>query len=151
MKLVDTNVLIYATDTSSPFHEPARSWWVAAVNDPEPIGLPWVVTLGCVRILTNPSAVSTPLSSVDALTIVETWLQWPQVQALSPKPGHLQRVRSLLHHAHVADNERVDLMVNDLHIAALALEHGATVYTCDRGFRRFTEIRHVNPLTPAGM
>ena len=34
----------------------------------------------------------------------------------------------------------------DAHLAALAVEHGATVYTTDRDFLRFPNVRVVNPI-----
>lgn len=146
MKVVDANLLIYATNPSSPVHVEARQWWARAANDPEPIGLPWVVVIACLRIFTSPSAFSTPLPPSRALEIIETWLGWPHVEALSPRPDHLQRMRTLMHHARFSAAERVDLRLNDVHIAALALEHGATVYTCDKGFSRYPQVRHVDPL-----
>jgi hypothetical protein len=36
--------------------------------------------------------------------------------------------------------------VTDAHIAALAIEHDATLYTADTDFRRFRGLRFVNPL-----
>jgi predicted nucleic acid-binding protein len=38
-------------------------------------------------------------------------------------------------------------LTSDAHIAALALERGATVRSADHDFARFPGIRHVNPLT----
>jgi predicted nucleic acid-binding protein len=37
-------------------------------------------------------------------------------------------------------------MLMDAHLAALAIEHGATVCTADRDFRRFKGVRVVDPL-----
>jgi hypothetical protein len=34
----------------------------------------------------------------------------------------------------------------DAALAALAVEHGATLYTTDRDFARFTELRWTNPV-----
>jgi hypothetical protein len=38
-------------------------------------------------------------------------------------------------------------MLMDAHLAALAIEHGATLATTDRDFRRFDGLKIVNPLT----
>lgn len=35
---------------------------------------------------------------------------------------------------------------DDAHIAALAIEHGCSVCSADNDFKRFTGIRHINPL-----
>ena len=37
-------------------------------------------------------------------------------------------------------------MVMDAHLAALALEHGASIATTDRDFLRFPNLKVVNPL-----
>ncbi|WP_368070734.1 hypothetical protein [Nitriliruptor sp.] len=38
--------------------------------------------------------------------------------------------------------------VPDLHLAALALEHGLRLATTDAGFARFQELRWFDPLRP---
>jgi len=146
MKVIDTNILLYATDLASPLHADARDWWKKSLNEPEPIGLPWVVTLGCIRMLTSPKISQTPMKLPAAIDLVEHWLDSPNVTPMTPQPGHLNRVRSLIHHSRMNKLGRSDLLVNDAHIAALALETGGTVYSCDKGFARFKEIRHINPL-----
>jgi hypothetical protein len=37
-------------------------------------------------------------------------------------------------------------LLMDAHLAALAMEHGATLATSDRGFTRFPGLRRVDPL-----
>jgi predicted nucleic acid-binding protein len=37
-------------------------------------------------------------------------------------------------------------LTTDAHLATLAIEHGATVYTTDREFLRFPGVRVVNPI-----
>lgn len=37
-------------------------------------------------------------------------------------------------------------LTTDAHIAALAIEHGYTVYSTDNDFKRFSGLRQVNPL-----
>ncbi len=147
MKIVDLNILIYATDSQAPQHERARDWWEDSLNEPEPIGLAWSVLLGAVRLLTNPKVARTPLSIEQATDIVEAWLDVPHVVQVSPQPGHLNRIRSISHHATSFDSRRrPDLLLGDFHLAALALETGGTVYSNDTDFAQFKEIRWINPL-----
>lgn len=57
------------------------------------------------------------------------WLSQPNVVAVEPEPAHLDLL------AHVAS--KADIrgdMVNDAHIAALAMDYGATVVTFDSDF-----------------
>jgi predicted nucleic acid-binding protein len=39
-------------------------------------------------------------------------------------------------------------MITDAQIAALAIEHGLTVYSADTDFARFSEISWVDPTAP---
>jgi len=46
----DINLLLYAHDSSSPFHAKAAAWWQSCLSGTESIGLLHVVTFGFVRI-----------------------------------------------------------------------------------------------------
>ena len=152
MKVIDTNILIYAVNEGSPHFEKASIWWRNALNADEPIGIPWISALACVRILTNDSLFEKPLTMEQGLELVEGWLSYPRVNFLNPTAGHLHRVRTLLTtgipgETREADHKRHNLL-NDAHIAALAIEHGGTVFTADSDFEIFTQVNSVNPLSP---
>ena len=140
MILVDANVLIYAIDEDSPQHAPARDWLEQAFAGVEPIGLPWIVLLAFVRLVTRSAIVRRPLPAEAALAYVDEWLSLPAVQAISPGPGHWAVLRSLLASAGTAGN-----LTTDAHIAALALEMAAPICTADRDFLRFPGVRVVGP------
>ena len=46
----------------------------------------------------------------------------------------------------LCDHALTGPLVADAHLAALAIEHGVTLYSTDADFSRFGEIRWVNPL-----
>ena len=71
MKVVDLNLPLYAVNTDAPHHDRARAWWEAALAAEEPIGLPWVVVLGFLRLTTRAGLFATPLSAQEALRVVE--------------------------------------------------------------------------------
>ncbi len=83
--LVDANVLLYAADETSPFHERARQWLERALNGPSRIGIPWQSLWAFVRIATDPRAVTDPFTSSEAWAQVEAWLDAPA--AWVPRPG----------------------------------------------------------------
>lgn len=58
--LVDANILLYATDTTSPFHERADAWLTEALNGTRRVGLPWMSLSAFLRITTNPRAAAIP-------------------------------------------------------------------------------------------
>lgn len=140
MILVDANVLIYAIDQDSPLHAPARDWLERAFAGAGPIGLPWIVLLAFVRLVTRAAIVRHPLPAEAALAYVDEWLALPSVLAVSPGPGHWAILRTLLAAAGTAGN-----LTTDAHIAALALELAAPICTADRDFLRFPGVKVVGP------
>ncbi len=141
MILVDANLLIYAVDADSPHHERARIWLENTLSGTTRVGLAWIVLLAFTRITTRSSVLNSPLSLEAALTYVESWLEQPFVTVLSPGDHHWPVFRNLLVATGTAGN-----LVSDVHLAALAIEHGCEVVSADNDFKRFPGIHHSNPL-----
>ena len=141
VKFLDLNLLVYAVDRDSPRHEAARRWLEEALSDDEPIGLAWVVVIGFLRLVTRAAVVRRPLDPDEAFDLVEQWLDWPSVQVVRPGPQHWPLLRSLLEPLGTAGN-----LTTDAHLAALALEHRATLWTSDRDFLRFPGLKVSDPL-----
>lgn len=139
--MLDANLLLYATDTRSPRHARARAWLERQLSGEETIAFAWVVLLAFVRLSTSPHVFSRPLSAERALDVVDSWLQQPCVVVVHPGDRHAIVVRQLLKPLGTAGN-----LVNDAHLAALAIEHGAELNSCDADFSRFAGLRWVNPL-----
>ncbi len=87
--LVDANVLLYAVDEESPFHDAGRLWLEEALNGTQRVGLPWMSLTAFVRIATHPRALREPLAPDDAWRFVEEWLGAPA--AWVPVPGRSHR------------------------------------------------------------
>ncbi|MEJ7892090.1 MAG: type II toxin-antitoxin system VapC family toxin [Solirubrobacteraceae bacterium] len=136
MLLVDANVLLYAVNADARHHTAARDWLRQALNADETVGIAWVAALAFLRVSTSPVALAQPLGVEDASDFLEGWLGRPQVVLLEPTPRHLPLLRSLLASVGTAGN-----LVNDAHLAALALEYDATVISFDRDFGRFAGVR----------
>ena len=71
---VDTNVLVYASHTASPFHDRARALVEHLVGGPSLAYFLWPTILGYLRIVTHPAILGTPLSADDAMSNVEAVL-----------------------------------------------------------------------------
>jgi toxin-antitoxin system PIN domain toxin len=139
--LVDANVLLYAVDRKSPFHQAALDWLTEQLNGPRRVGLPWQALVAFIRISTHPRASATPLDPREALGYVEDWLA-PDV-AWIPTPGeqHAVLLADLVDRYQLRGN-----LVSDAHLAALAIEHGLTLFSADTDFARFRELSWTNPL-----
>jgi toxin-antitoxin system PIN domain toxin len=144
MKLIDTNLLIYAYVPELPQHPAARRWFEQALSEDEAVGLSWHSVLGFVRIVTNSRVWRVPVPLEKAATIVDEWLQQQSVELVLPTPRHWTTLRDML-----VSGQAGGPLSSDAHVAALAREHGATIYSTDRDFLRFPGIRVVNPLSTA--
>lgn len=132
MKLPDTNVLVYAVNTRAPQHQAAHAWLRHAFAAPAGVGLAWVSLLGFVRIATHHRILETPLKLEEALRVLSFWLEQPRARLLHPAERHAELLGSLLTRVGTAGN-----LTTDAHLAALAMEHGATLASFDRDFDRF--------------
>lgn len=140
MRLLDLNLLLYAMDTSSPLHDSARAWLENALSGPATVALPWAVLLGFIRISTRPRIFTSPLAPDEAMDVVDGWLAQPSVTVVHPTDRHAAVMRSLLSPLGTAGN-----LTSDAHLAALAIEHGATLVSTDMDFSRFSGVRWEHP------
>ncbi len=141
MILIDANLLIYAYNSEAPLHQRAKAWLEAVLSRSAPVGLPWNVMLAFLRITTHGKIFPEPLSPAAAEAIVDAWLERPCVAILEPGPQHWTILRQLLSEGQIRGPR-----VMDAHLAAVAIEHGATLCTTDRDFSRFPGLSWRNPL-----
>lgn len=97
--------------------------------------------LAFLRLSTNPRIFEHPLSMDRASDVVQGWLTHPSAVVVHLGDRHLTLVRQLLRPLGTAGN-----LVADAHLAALAIEYGAELNSCDADFSRFSGLRWVNPL-----
>ena len=65
----------------------------------------------------------------------------PNAAIATPTERHWQIFREV-----ATDGQACGPLLIDAHIAALAIEHGATLMSADRGFARFPGLRFRNPI-----
>lgn len=141
MILVDANLLIYAYVRDMPQHEAAHAWLDQQLNTQPRVGLPWPSLLAFVRLMSHPRIFERPVSVPVAWGQVEGWLSVPSVWIPAPTEQHAAILGRLMTTAVTRANH-----VPDAHLAALALEHGLTLCSSDRGFARYPDLRWENPL-----
>jgi len=140
--LVDANVLLYAYNADAPRQRAAANWLAKLLKTGETIALPWVTIWAFIRIGTNSRIWTNPLSSKEAFRIVGEWLGQPGVVALNPGPLHAEILERLVNSYGITGP-----LVTDAVLAALAMEHGAVLASTDQDFRRFPDLRWINPLS----
>ena len=141
MIVPDLNLLIYAYHAEDPNHEAARRWWEGLLDGVEAIGVPWTVSTGFIRLMTNPRMLQYPMSAPEAIDIVEGWFQYAHIRPLEPSASHLGHLRRILRDAGAGAG-----LVPDAHIAAIAIEFNAEVHSNDSDFAKFPGVRWRNPL-----
>ena len=140
MKVIDLNLLLYAVNRDSPQHAAGRSWLEESLSGEEPVGFPWAVLFGFLRLTTSARVFQRPLVPEQAVEIVG-WLARPHAVPLAPGERHWEILRRLIASAGTGGN-----LTTDAHLAALAIEHDADLYSTDADFGRFATLRWVNPL-----
>lgn len=141
MILVDANLLLYAYHPRAAQHETSRAWLQAMLCGPELVRFAWLTLWAFLRIGTNPRVFERPLSTSEAEKVISSWLAQPAAGILEPGERHWDILRGLM-----GEGQTAGPLVMDAVVAAIALEHGATLYTTDRDFARFPGLKWTNPL-----
>lgn len=141
MILVDANLLLYAYHPRAKQHEECRAWLEAALSGPDLVRFAWLTLWAFLRVATSPRVFDRPLSAVEAEAAISSWLDQPVAGILEPGERHWDILRGV-----IRDSQSAGPLVMDAVLAAIALEHGATVYTTDRDFARFSGLKWKNPL-----
>lgn len=139
MIAVDTNLLIYAHRSDSPFHSRA----LEVLEDTATRS--WAVPAPClhefVAVSTHPRVFDPPSPLKDARKALSTWLESPTLCVLSETDGYWAVFDRVLGESKIRGPR-----VHDARIAALCIHHGVEeLLSADRDFSRFRiEVR--NPL-----
>lgn len=141
MILADANLLVYAYDPDSPKHGASRRWLEERLSGSELIRFTWLTLWAFVRITTNPQIFVHPLTAGEAAAAVRSWLQRPNAAIVEPGERHLEILSQLLERG-----QAVGALTMDAALAAIAIEHGATLCSTDRDFSRFPDLDWQNPI-----
>jgi uncharacterized protein len=133
--LPDVNVLLHAVNGGAAQHATAHAALLDAYAK-GPVALCWPALLGFLRLSTRAGILARPLPVEQALAVQRTWLEHPGSLLVQPTPQHAALLGGLLMGA-----GRGGPLVSDAHLAALAIEHGATLLSFDSDFARFAGLR----------
>ena len=130
MKLLDANVLIAAASQNHPHHPVARSFIQTARSRGVRLCLTTITAMAFLRIMTHAKLHAQPLNVTQAIQWLQALERSSNLSWLHPELGHLERLLKLA--PRLGGN-----LINDAHLAALGLEHGATLVSFDRDFEQF--------------
>ncbi len=141
MIIPDINLLIYAYMEGTPFHESSKKWLEEVLSSRETVGIPWIVSHGFIRIITNPRISAQALHPERAVAHVRSWQALHTVMIPSPGPRHLDILGELLEGIGAAGR-----ITSDAVLAAIAIEHQGELFSNDSDFSRFSGLMWRNPL-----
>ena len=142
MVAVDTNLLVYAHRADSTWHARADRVVQALAEGGAAWAIPWPCLYEFLAIVTHPRIYEPPTPLKDALIQVGHWLETPTLVLLHEGDGFWNTLQGQL-----AGSAAQGGAVHDARIAALCLHHGVrTLYSADRDFSRFPDLKTENPL-----
>ncbi|MFN0186657.1 MAG: TA system VapC family ribonuclease toxin [Aquabacterium sp.] len=122
-------------NTGSPQHNVAHAALQAAYRAGS-VALAWSALLDHVRQSTRSGILPRPLKIDQALNVMQSWLDHSATVLVQPTAQHAAVLGRLLMGAGQGGP-----LVSDAHLAAIAIEHRATLLSFDRDFERFAGLR----------
>jgi toxin-antitoxin system PIN domain toxin len=142
---VDVNLLLYASDESSSWHDAASDFLRRWSSGPDLVYLFWPTAMAYLRIATHPRIFTHPLDPDVAQANVESLLALRHVRTGSEDESFWDTWRVSTDGVVVRGN-----LVPDAHLVVLMRQHGATdIWTKDTDFRKFEGIRVRDPFADA--
>ncbi len=140
--LPDANIWLNALNQSSRDHVVCRQWLDQATATGRELLVNDLTECALLRIGTFPQlGISTPAL---ALAFYKALLDYPKTRRCSPAGKHHHILSGFLTNLGLVGND-----VNDAWLAALAIEHHATLVSLDEGFSRFPGLLWHNPAASA--
>jgi hypothetical protein len=134
---------VYAHRRDSPFYLAAHSA-LHALAENRAWAIPWPCLYEFYSVVTHRRRYAPPSTSRQAIDQIEIWMSSPYLQILGESALAWPTLRGV-----VLAGRTAGLEIHDAKIVALCLQHGVReLWTADRDFSRYPQLRIVNPLIP---
>ena len=142
MIAVDTNILIYAHRTESPFHSVAKP----LIEELAGSGLTWAIPWPCVHeflgIMTNSRIYKPSISLEEALARIDDLKFCPTLHFLGETDSYWNLFKETS-----KKSKMVGPQIHDVRVAAICLaNHVKVLWSADRDFTRIDGLKVINPL-----
>lgn len=142
MIAVDTNILVYAHRTDSPFHARARAALESLAGGAREWAIPWPCAHEYFAVVTHPRIYKTATPPDSAFAQLRALQALANLAFIAESDDHLTHLEPLSLAAMVHGGA-----IHDARIAAICLSHGVTeLWSADRDFSRFPALTVRNPL-----
>lgn len=136
--LPDANIFLHTLNPRSAQHDVCRRWLDRATATNSNLFINDLTECAFLRISTLPR-----LRFSDVPTTLKFWrrlLEYKHTRRINPTDDHSSILSALIVSLNLCGND-----VNDAWLAALAMEHRATLVSTDEGFARFPKLDWLNP------
>jgi toxin-antitoxin system PIN domain toxin len=137
--LPDANVLIHALREDSMEHVACHRWLTNTATAGDAIALCEMVEAALLRIPTLPKLQLVPMTQTLGFWKDDLW-SYPGTRRLGAGNRHAKIISNFINTLGLCGND-----INDAWLAALAIEHRATLVSTDQGFARFQGLSWINP------
>jgi toxin-antitoxin system PIN domain toxin len=138
---VDTNILVYAHRAEGKEHKKAFELIKQLFGGSAPWFIAWPSVYEFLRVVTHPSILTPPSSSETAIEFIRYLSTSPSLRIVSHSQDHMTSLEDLASTARTAGN-----LFFDTQIAAILAEWGIReLYTRDRDFKKFKQLRSIDP------
>jgi toxin-antitoxin system PIN domain toxin len=141
--VVDTNVLVYAADSDSEFHQSCYGLLEEWRAQPSAWYVTWGIVYEFLRVSTHSRVFRKPWSAARAWNFVEAVLASPSLGILIPTERHAEVAAEVIKDIpHLSGN-----IMHDAQTAILMREHGLKrIYTRNTDFHRFRFLEPIDPI-----
>lgn len=145
MIAIDTNILVYSHRNNAPQFEMATSAIENLSRSGEAWAIPWPCVAEFIAIVSGPAFGPNATPLLIAIETIKTWLAHPNCTAISETDDSFDILAELAIRAKLKGSA-----IHDARIAAICISHGVSeLWTADRDFQKFPDIRTRNPLVPS--
>lgn len=143
MFVVDTNILVYAADEDSQFHNRCRELLQDWRRQSSAWYLTWGVVYEFLRVITHPRVFRKPWTIAEAWSFVEAILASPSLGFLVAEERHADVATEVIKSLPFLSGN----LLYDAQTAILMREHGIKrIYTRDTDFFRFPFLESIDPI-----
>ena len=142
MFVVDTNILVYASDEDSQYHRQCYEFTEEWRRQTSAWYVTWGILYEFLRVSTHPRVFRKPWSVGKAWGFVEAMLSSPALGILVPGNRHAEVASEVIKSMPAMSGN----LLHDAQTAILMREHGiARIYTRDTDFHRFSFLDPIDP------
>ncbi len=144
MFVVDTNVLVYAAQEESPFHDACQQLLTKAGRQASAWYVTWGIVYEFLRVTTHPRVFRSPWNAQQAWGFIAALFASPSLSVLTAGDRHRRVAEELIQGTpYISAN-----LWHDAHTVVLMREHGIRrIYTRDTDFHRFPFVEPIDPMS----